>query len=245
MINPSLEPTFARALRAALITNVASSRARRSRRIGLTAGAVVAIGLAGGGAAVAADLLPLPGSDIDTPLAATATSIQNGPTMIDIGDAPTGTTHVEIAITCIRPGTITYPDGASVVCASDDSDSGHWSAMYTVPVAPGQVALVMDADPGLVWGLATTFVSRETTEWAINANGDTYGVMTDKGMPDLVAVIATNGEEGYAYAADLEGPMPSSPEEALAWQEARAGKTREVPVYLPDGETVIGTFEIG
>ena len=39
--------------------------------------------------------------------------------------------------------------------------------------------------------------------------------------------------------------MPTSPADAIAQQEATAGKSRSVPVYESDGETVIGEFVIG
>lgn len=87
-----------------------------------------------------------------------------------------------------------------------------------------------------------------------NANGLTFGSAADSpapGMePDLILVIATNGVEGYVRTAELEEANGSaaaetftSPEEALAWQEANSGD-RYVPVYDQDGERVIGEFLI-
>ena len=64
-------------------------------------------------------------------------------------------------------------------------------------------------------------------------------------MPDLVAAVATNGREGYVYAKDLESPTPSSPVEAARWQEEHTGDVDSIPVYLADGETVIGEFRLG
>jgi hypothetical protein len=67
----------------------------------------------------------------------------------------------------------------------------------------------------------------------------------------MVAVIATNGTKGYVYRTQLEdadGTAPiktfKSPEEALAWQEARLGKDFVVPVYDVTGKTVVGEFVI-
>jgi hypothetical protein len=60
--------------------------------------------------------------------------------------------------------------------------------------------------------------------------------------PDLIQVEATNGRTGYAYKTDLEGPMPSSPAQAIKQQQSLGAKT--VPVYAVDGTTRIGQFVI-
>ena len=84
--------------------------------------------------------------------------------------------------------------------------------------------------------------------WPANDSGLTYGTPTETVSgyhePDLIRVAATNGKNGYAYRADLEGPVPSSPAEALEWQAEQAGKTTTIPVYQSDGVTQIGVFEI-
>jgi len=71
------------------------------------------------------------------------------------------------------------------------------------------------------------------------------------GIPDLIAVVATNGLQGYVHRAELEeadGTAAAreftSPEDAIRWQEERAGKTFTVPVYEADGTTQIGEFVI-
>jgi len=242
----TLDPNFAAALRSSLAAHVkASSHERRRSRFLMAGGAMVAIGLAGGGVAIATDLVSLPGANRDTPLATSDMEPQTGPAIVALDHAPAGTTHVDLAVTCQEPGRITFPDGASMTCTAGDATTSP-TANYTVPIAPGARRLTIDASPDLHWGLTVTFVSRQETDWATNANGDTYGVMKDDGAtPDLVAVIATNGEPGYAYAHDLaaaEGGPFNSPEEALAWQEAHAGETLSVPVYEADGETIIGEF---
>jgi hypothetical protein len=55
--------------------------------------------------------------------------------------------------------------------------------------------------------------------------------------------VAT-GKDGYVYAADLDGPTPTSPADALAQQEARHDKPRTIPVYEADGQTRIGVFRV-
>ena len=60
--------------------------------------------------------------------------------------------------------------------------------------------------------------------------------------PELVLVQATNGKTGYAYASQLNGPMPKSPQQAIAMN---AQYPRTIPVYARNGTTVIGKFVIG
>lgn len=105
--------------------------------------------------------------------------------------------------------------------------------------------------PASSWTIAATYVRERTTEWAVNANGETYGALNDCGEPDLIAVIATNRNEGFVHAEELaqadsseQAATFTSPEQALTWQESMVGKTVSVPVYENDGETRIGDFTI-
>lgn len=64
-----------------------------------------------------------------------------------------------------------------------------------------------------------------------------------KEPPDLIAVTASNGVSGYAYAKDLYGgPTPTSPEDA-AKNFSTLRPPREIPVYLSDGQTKVGAFQ--
>lgn len=82
--------------------------------------------------------------------------------------------------------------------------------------------------------------------YPVNASGLTFGssadALTPEAEPDLIQVEATNGRTGYSYRTDLEGPVPSSPAEALRMQAERGDATQTVPVYLEDGTTQIGVF---
>ena len=44
----------------------------------------------------------------------------------------------------------------------------------------------------------------------MNADGLTYGVANERGTPDLVAAIASNGKVGYVYSRDMFPPTPTS-----------------------------------
>jgi hypothetical protein len=88
-------------------------------------------------------------------------------------------------------------------------------------------------------------------KYRLNAKGLSYGSIasapSEDAAPDLVLVVASNGKNGYAYETDLakaEGSGFTTPEEALAWQAANAGKSQSVPVYQSDGVTVIGDFVV-
>ncbi|MET4096984.1 hypothetical protein [Arthrobacter sp. UYCu712] len=81
--------------------------------------------------------------------------------------------------------------------------------------------------------------------WPVNDSGQTYGVQGDSPVaPVLVRVMATNGKEGYAFSMELQGPQPTSPEDA-AKNFSTPRPNRQVPVYLSDGKTQIGVFQAG
>lgn len=89
--------------------------------------------------------------------------------------------------------------------------------------------------------------SGTTSSWPTNANGQTFGSLLNSTSsatdPDLVQVIATNGETGYVYSSQLNPAAPSSPAAALA-QQAASTSARYIPVYAQNGTTVIGQFEV-
>lgn len=82
--------------------------------------------------------------------------------------------------------------------------------------------------------------------YPMNASGLTYG--PNKPLveePDLMAVVATNGKQGYCLKTDLEGgEPPKTPEEAIASNEASL-RGYTIPVYESDGKTQIGVFQVG
>lgn len=72
--------------------------------------------------------------------------------------------------------------------------------------------------------------------------GSAYVAEVTGNMPDLVSVITTDGQLGYAYAQDLQFDTPANPQEALALN-AEAASNPSIPVYAQDGTTIIGTFQ--
>jgi len=100
---------------------------------------------------------------------------------------------------------------------------------------------------------AGDILSPQSVTYPVNESGFTYGSAADAPTPadepDLVAVLATNGKVGYAWAHELDAASgtPQNPSEAIAWtlSESGASGTRVVPVYEVDGVTLIGEFVVG
>lgn len=83
-----------------------------------------------------------------------------------------------------------------------------------------------------------------------NENGETYGsastAETIEAVPDLISAMATNGAEGYIKKSDVYQDRASTPEEAIALQNLKTNNPiRTISVYMADGTTVIGTFDMG
>ncbi|WP_435527585.1 hypothetical protein [Microbacterium aurantiacum] len=246
-----MSPEFATAFRARLVEHVNTTARPKRRRALLTGGITLTLVLGGTAAAAATGLIPLPGGTEVTELAETTSGTFTGIGALELGQRPAGATGVAVSLTCLTPGTFTFDDGASVTCG-DGSDSAH-PTTYVVPteaVTGNQVSIV--TGPDAVWTMTATWVLADTTEWAVNADGYTYGVINENGEPDLIAVLTADNQPGYVWRADLydangttAAESFTSPEDALRWQEANAGTVHYLPVYESDGTTQIGEFEVG
>lgn len=63
--------------------------------------------------------------------------------------------------------------------------------------------------------------------------------------PELIPAVGTEGQQGWVYSIDLDGPTPSSPDETLRWQAERIEQGgRYISLYAKDGVTVIGAFHV-
>ena len=245
-MSEQLSPTFADSLRRELQHQMAepSRRRRPARRTAISVAALLGIGLGGAGVAIATDLVRLPGSDIVVEVATSRMSTGVGSGAIELGDVPAGATHVATQFTCLSAGVFTLWSGVSLECSASAVGAPQASMFYRAPLPAGSEMAVLTEPESARWSAMTSLVTSETTAWGTNSKGESYGLQNDQGAPDLVAVMATNGRQGYVYADDLDGPVPSSPEEAIAWQEQRAGEVVTLPVYLLDGETQIGEFTL-
>jgi hypothetical protein len=247
--NTALGPAFAGAFRAELVAYVdrATRPFWRRRRFWIAGFAIVGTLAAGGGFAVAS-LSTLPGAPLVTTLGETVEAERAGTAEVDLGTVPEGATHVSLELTCRSAATFVFPDGASMTCAAADIGQ---TAFTRIRLTPGMHSIRIEAPADARWGVRVAYVNETTTPWAINAKGETYGVANEAGTPNLIAVVTTEGREGYAYAAELaaaDGTAAAegftSPEEALEWQESMSGRRVVVPVYLSDGTTRIGDFVI-
>jgi hypothetical protein len=249
-----LAPSFSAGLRAALINHIDTEMAPPAlRRRALWIGLAIAggIGLLGGAGVATAAILTQPGGTQVAALTSPVTATHTGTATVELGHAPRGATNIRISLVCLSAGTFTFPDGARVTCSDSDATEPVRlrTSGYSIPVTANQHSVTITTGPDATWTLTATYASEHITSWATNPHGDTYGVINTDGTPDLIAVVATNRKEGYVFATDLAHADGSdqnftSPEQALKWQRERQGKTMSIPVYLADGTTRIGTFEI-
>lgn len=185
-------------------------------------------------------------------------------TQIPMEPRPAEATHARVTITALTTGTLkwgTDPGG--------NNPSGSWNAedlaagpnsgtWYDFPLDDSVDTLYLS--PSAFTGIVTVqYVTHVPTNLGVNASGQSYGISgSTQGEPDLVSVIGISPDgdtvEGYAFASELNATspdhpgMPSSPEEALRWQEEAAEKYSNgwtIPVYESDGKTQIGIFTIG
>ena len=244
------EPTFGSSLRTELQRRVRLAARpvwRRPRVLVTAAGVAVTLAL-GGTAAATAGLIVLPGAPNVVPLGKAVAEQHQGTSSVDLGTPPAGATNIAVEFWCLSPGNFTLGDGSVVTC--DASDVGSRS-VATLPLATGQHSTSVSTSNDAQWKLSAAYVNSTTTPWAVNAHGQSYGVPNSHGTPDLVAVQTTDGKDGYALAteiADANGTTAAktfkSPQDALDWQKSMAGKTVVVPVYLSDGTTRIGDFDV-
>jgi len=252
----SMEPKFANGLRQVLIAQVdgAPSRRRHVRwRWGI--GAVMVAGLLGGGAAVAAQVLVQPGADEHASLTAPVAVSKVGTATITLGPRPAHATEAYLTFEPIDPGAYAFGRGGAGVKVESGSPVNGATTYYLRPseLDPGRTSLtITTSSPTMRWSATLTWVSAHTTAWGVNAAGQSYGVQNDNGTPDLIAVVATNGKQGYVFRKALEdadgttaAKSFTSPQQALDWQKAHGREVAHVPVYRSDGKTKIGVFTVG
>lgn len=186
----------------------------------------------------------MPGADRVVTLSEPRMARGRGTTTIDLGKRPAGATGVSTNLNCLSPGTVRWPDGASLVC--DAADVARMkqptSQGYVIDLAPDQTRLVITSDAGMSWRISTTYVKVEPTEWAVNANGETYGAPKDTAEPDLIGIWSPSGVVEWGRSEDLNAGAADL-EEALASTEN--GNPYLVPTYDIGGTTIVGTFEQG
>lgn len=201
------------------------------------------------GAAVDAPPGVIPGAPvislIGTPISRTVTTR----TTISLQPRPAAATHARVIVTPTAAGTLSFGTSGSgdnpsaSFDATDVTRGSQGASWYDFPLDGTVDTLFLTPSAGFAGTVAVQYVTHVPTRLGVNARGQTFGVSgsAPQGEPDLVAVQATNGKAGYAYAADLEGSQPTSPADA----GSNAGHGRTIPVYESDGSTVIGEFTVG
>lgn len=235
MSTTKMDTEFAQAVRAEL-TAIGTKESRlhrhqrRTRTIAMSVGAVVLLGATTGAAAV---INSLPGTTSVAPLGNIVTAEHSGTGSIDLGSAPANATVVVIDLTCVTDaGWVSVltvpnagsegPDGTGVDCAVNAGRTIHIDD--GLPPLTGTTSITITADSGTTWNATAQYGTSATTEWGVNANGQTYGAPNINGVPDLTPARASNGELGYIFS-----------EELLAMDQEGF-----INVYESDGTTVIG-----
>jgi len=182
---------------------------------------------------------------------------------IALASRPDAATHARVTITCLTPGGLTWgtdtagnnPSGSWGEC---DPNSPVGTAWYDFPLDDTVDTMFFTPSGGLTAVASLQYLNYVPTQLGVNARGETFGVVSEYGSPDLISAIGTapDGSEvlGYVRASDLgrtspDHPgVPTTPEEALRWQE---GTQRDypdgwdIPIFEPDGVTQIGVMRIG
>jgi hypothetical protein len=177
---------------------------------------------------------------------------------VRLGTPPRTANAIEIYFSCLTPGTFTFHDGSGVECRgpADVSNSIAHPSFGPIALTPRRNSTTINAAPGERWRLTAVYVTDTTNPWKVNASGQTYGtpktlsppghglLKYQQATPDLVAVQATNGRDGYVYARQLQGLQPTEPSQAATWNQTRPAP-RTVTVYESNGKTAIGQFNAG
>lgn len=244
-----IDPVFRAGLQRQLVAQTKLPQRRSRARLFIVAG-VGAVVLAAGGTAATADLWTLPGGTAVSEQSAPVSTEGTGDGMLALPPRPDAANQLRVEVRCLTPGTFSFP-GGSVVCTAEDlsADPAGVVSWIDVPLEAVGSEVVVSAGPGERWRVTATFLEAEPVPLAVNDRGQTYGSSGTGGEPDLIAVIATSGRQGYVDAEELADATGSSldftsPDEALRWQEDRGGRAVVVPVYLSDGVTRVGDFVV-
>ncbi|WZH38924.1 MAG: hypothetical protein PIR02_09680 [Microbacterium enclense] len=244
-----IDPVFRAGLQRQLVAQTKLPQRRSRARLFIVAG-VGAVVLAAGATAATADLWTLPGGTVVSELGVPMSTEGTGDGMLALPPRPGTADQLRVEVRCLTPGTFSFP-GGSVVCTAEDfsADPAGVVSWIDVPLEAVGSEVVVSAGSSESWRVTATFLDAEPVPLAVNDRGQTYGSWGAGEEPDLIAVVATNGRQGYVEAdelADADGSSRNfgSPEEALLWQEGRAGRAVVVPVYLSDGVTRVGDFVV-
>jgi hypothetical protein len=229
----------------------------------LVGGAVSAAALTMGSPNPGADAVPglLPGQPVVTELGQVATLVVSESTSLPLLNVPENATHLRVTVTCLSEGLTKWgfdPEGNNPGMGCSEDDIGEYGAWYDFALT-ASAALYIDVSPGAESRISYQYLHLTETAWGVNDAGETYGVPKQGlGNADLVVAVGKDADgnevSGYLRTSDLNafGPdwpdQPSSPEEAIRWQEERDRlypNGWDIPLYESDGRTQIGTSHVG
>ena len=208
-------------------------RQRRMRTVAVAAGGLVLAGALTGAGIIAEGW---PGERTITPIGGVvASGTYVGDAELEVGTPPADAAFLVLDISCdsggemyVETGTSANDTGASWNCGDGLFDGKTRIEDGRLP-APGDTSIVIKAESGTEWSVNARFATSSSTPLGVNAKGETFGVDEDTGIaPNLMPARATNGRLGYIYTEDGKA--------------FTAGEEGFIPVYLSDGETVIGEF---
>ncbi|KRC61550.1 hypothetical protein ASE14_11935 [Agromyces sp. Root81] len=234
MSTTEMDAAFARGVRAELtaIGTNNSRLQRRQRRVRTVAWSLSAVVVAGATTGAAVIVNSLPGTTTVAPLGDIVSATNTGTASIDLGFAPANATVVIVDLTCVSDDGMVFlqtvpgagyegPDTVGMDCAVVERTTHIENGL---PPLAGTTSITIAADPGTTWKATAQYATSTTTEWGVNANGQSYGVPNVNGVPDLTPAIASNGEWGYVFSEDV-----------MAMEQEGF-----INVYESDGTTVVG-----
>jgi hypothetical protein len=183
---------------------------------------------------------------------------------VDAGDPAVQwrTDGAEVAIRYAKE-VLGWPDPIAGISATDDADIVSVSLFGPIASCTGaeceaqpqrigltiNLGRLVSPGEGGIWSVTELGpVSERIREdrpriggWPEDSDGD--GMISDAGderIPALIRTVGDHGVTGYVRYADLEGPQPSNPKEALAM----SGQERVIPVHAEDGFTVVDWYTL-
>ncbi|RZT60676.1 hypothetical protein EV140_1190 [Microcella alkaliphila] len=111
------------------------------------------------------------------------------------------------------------------------------TAVGVLVVGGAAVAAPMLGD-SFTASVAPTAAAGGPVEFAVNANGETYGSPLNEQVPDLILTQAEGGKIGYVRVSELNHARN------VRKSSTNPNKVFDIPVYESDGETKIGVFRV-
>ncbi|OLT42558.1 hypothetical protein BJF86_14900 [Serinicoccus sp. CNJ-927] len=188
-----------------------------------------------------------------TALAEPTTFTGSGVQEVDLAgiSRPEGTEALRLRVDCEGDALAMWPfRAATVSCRPVDGlpeqAYQEFPRSFLVPVEQADGAFTIQVTDEASWELVVEPVEVDQIPFGVNERGQTYGVASPMGEPDLVEVRGEDMVGGYVEASRLEklaGATPETLEELERWREVER-EPLEIPTYSSDGVTVKGRLEI-